>query len=202
MSKLLVSSALLFGVSTNVEAFLPSYDCTQRSLNSVEQTICADVQLSQLDVLLADVYKNAKEIDKTNQATHSIRTEQRGWLKGRNECWKSEKRKECIRDQYQQRIANLQARYRLVEHSEPMFFACDDNQAKEVVVTLFETDPISIIAEFGDSVAFMPYSAQQSQYVGRNESIHYQSDQSINVVWGYNAPVMQCVPKRSNTELQ
>ncbi|UUM32331.1 lysozyme inhibitor LprI family protein [Vibrio japonicus] len=202
MSKLLFSSVLLFGVSTSVGAFSPSYDCTQRSLNSVEKAICADVELSQQDVLLDHIYKKAKAIDKANQATHSIRSEQRGWLKGRNECWKSDTTNECIREQYQHRIATLQARYRLVEHSDPIFFACDGNQAKEVVVTRFETDPISVIAEFGDSVSFMLYSAQQSQYVGRNESIIYQNDQSIDVVWGYNAPVMQCVPKSNHTESQ
>jgi uncharacterized protein len=39
---------------------------------------------------------------------------QRGWVKGRNDCWKSADHLQCTQAAYETRIAALQARYELV----------------------------------------------------------------------------------------
>lgn len=70
-----------------------------------------------------------------------------GWIKGRNDCWKSDAKSACVRTEYQRRIAELQARYRLVPATGPFRFECVDNAASEVTVTFFPTAPATSIAE-------------------------------------------------------
>lgn len=39
-----------------------------------------------------------------------LRTEQSGWVKGRNDCWKAANPKSCIRGEYEARINTLKDR--------------------------------------------------------------------------------------------
>ena len=92
----------------------PSFDCAKAGPGSVEATICADDQeLPALDRKLADVYAQATE-KAVNEQPPRLKAEQRGWIKGRNDCWKSDDLRRCVADSYRLRIAELQARYRLV----------------------------------------------------------------------------------------
>lgn len=56
---------------------------------------------------------------------------------------------------YRQRISELQARYRLVPMRGPFFWACNGQQANELVVTFFATEPATLIAERGDQSVLM-----------------------------------------------
>lgn len=191
--KSLAIIGLLWTTVTHVAAVEPSFDCRNNKLNAIETLICQDPALSQLDNQLNEVYKQAVKFDRENHATHNLRSEQRGWIKGRDECWKDGERNQCVKKQYVHRIANLQARYRLVEHSQPSFYSCDGVRAKEVVVTQFDTNPPSLIAEFGDRVSFMLQQPKQANvYHGRNESVRYLEDSSAEVTWGYQSPLMLC----------
>ena len=71
----------------------PSFDCGNAS-GSIEEMICNDDELSALDRKLAGVYA-AASIKATNEHPPVLKAEQRGWLKGRNECWKSEDSRAC-----------------------------------------------------------------------------------------------------------
>jgi uncharacterized protein len=122
-----------------------------------------------------------------------LTTEQRGWIKGRNDCWKAEDSRGCVADEYRRRIAELQARYRLVESNGPFRFVCNGNSANEVIVTFFKTDPSTLIAEHGDSVSLMyqQRSASGTKYRGRNESF-WEHQGVARIVWGPDASEMQC----------
>ena len=85
----------------------------------------------------------------------SLIAEQRGWIKGRNDCWKSDDRRSCVEQAYRLRIAELQARYRLVPAVAEARYVCDDSPGSELLVTFFQTDPASLIAERGDSNSLM-----------------------------------------------
>jgi hypothetical protein len=100
---------------------------------------------------------------------------------------------QCVSNEYVHRIAELQARYRLVVSSGPVRFICDDNQGNEVVVIFFETDPPTLIAERGESVSLMyrRLSASGTRYQGRNESF-WEHQGKATIVWGYGAPEMHC----------
>ena len=174
----------------------PSFDCAKAEAGSIEEMICNDPGLTALDVKLAAVYKEALA-KATNEHPPVLKAEQRGWIKGRDDCWKSGDKKKCVEDEYTRRIAELQARYRLVKSTGPVFYFCDGNQAKEVVMTFFETAPPTLIAEFGDSssLMFLEPSGSGSKYEGRNESAWIKGDDAL-VVWGFEAPEMNCTVRK------
>ena len=154
--------------------------------------VCRDEDLSRLDRKLADVYAAARR-KAANEHPQTLAPEQRGWIKGRDECSKSEDRRGCIAESYRRRIAELQARYRLVAGVGPVRYACNGNPADEIVVTLFATEPPVLIAERGDQVAtmFRMNAAAASGYVGRNET--FREDGAAAVVrWGAGSPEMRC----------
>jgi uncharacterized protein len=105
----------------------PAFDCS-RATGEVEELICQDQELAALDRKLDAVYRAAlsKARDGMSQ---QLRAEQRGWIKGRNECWKARgaggpvfltaswqaaDMRECVEGNYKIRISELQARWQLV----------------------------------------------------------------------------------------
>ena len=173
----------------------PSFDCGKVEAGSMEAIICQDEGLSELDRKLAEVYNAASE-KAVNEHPPVLKAEQRGWIKGRNECWKSDEKRRCIEEAYVLRIAELQARYHLVPATGPVFYACDGDPTNEVVVTFFETDPPTLIAERGDQVSLMSLqpSGSGSKYQGRNESF-WEHHGEATIVWGYGSPEMRCSRK-------
>ena len=102
--------------------------------------ICKDKKLSALDRKLAGVYAEASKIA-FSERPPMLRAEQRCWIKGRNDYWKSNDPRHGTEIAYQFRIAELQARYRLVPGKGPFWYFCNDNPQDEVVVTFFQTNP-------------------------------------------------------------
>ena len=169
----------------------PSYDCSKVESGSIEEMICQDKELSALDLELSGVYAEAS-VKAANEQPPMLKAEQRGWIKGRNDCWKSDDQRKCVQDEYQLRIAELQARYRLVPGNGPFTFVCG-SPGPEVIATFFQTKPPTLIAELGDSVALMYIqpSASGAKYQGRNETFWEHQGEAL-VIWGYGAPEMHC----------
>lgn len=167
----------------------PSYDCSA-ARGIIETLICQDPALSALDRKMADVYA-AAEHKASNEFPMTLRPEQRGWVKGRNECWKSDDRTACVSESYRLRIAELQARYRLIEPLATVTYLCPGNA--EVVAVYFTTEPPTLIAERGDSVSLMysQPSASGARYAGRNESLWEHQGEAL-IQWGYAAPEELC----------
>jgi uncharacterized protein len=170
----------------------PSYDCGNVQVNSIEELICKDNDLAVLDRKLSIIYSAAAK-KATNEYPPVLKAEQRGWIKGRNECWKAEDKHACVKDEYKRRIAELQARYRLVQGNGPVHFICDENSVNEVIVTFFQTDPPTLIAERGDRVSLMYLqpSGSGTKYTGRNET-YWEHQGEASITWGYGAPQMRC----------
>lgn len=170
----------------------PSFACDKVEAGSIEAMICEDNELSALDRTLADVYAAATE-KASNEYPPQLKAEQRGWIKGRNACWKDEDTRGCVRDEYTRRIAELQARYRLLPGEGPVRFICDGNPANEVIATFFQTEPPTLVAEHGDSVSLMYLqpSASGTKYQGRNETLWAHQGEAL-ITWGYDAPSMRC----------
>ncbi|GJL63827.1 MAG: hypothetical protein NPIRA04_24810 [Nitrospirales bacterium] len=154
--------------------------------------ICEDGELSALDRKLSGVYAVASK-NATNEHPPVLKAEQRGWIKGRNDCWKSNDKRACVRVGYRRRIAELQARYRLVPYNGPFRFICDGNSANEVIATFFKTDPSTLIAKRGDSVSlmFVQPSGSGAKYHGRNETFWEHHGEAL-ITWGYDAQDMHC----------
>jgi uncharacterized protein len=178
----------------------PSFDCS-KAPGSIEELICKDEELSSLDHKLAGVYAEAI---KTAASEHPpvLKAEQRGWIKGRNDCWKSKKPRDCTANAYRLRIAELQARYRLVPANGPIWYFCNYDPRDEVVVTFFQTNPPTLIAERSDQVSLMYLqpSGSGSKYQGRNESF-WEHQGEATIVWGYGSPEMICSKRPAAAQL-
>jgi len=98
--------------SATLYANQPSFDCSKVKKNSSEGLICSSDELMDLDKELAAVYKLAlpKAIKDDMLKAH-----QRGWIKGRNDCWKADDEKKCMADEYRLRIKELKEKYGLTQ---------------------------------------------------------------------------------------
>lgn len=96
--------------TTSLYANQPSFDCTKVEKNSTEGIICSSDTLMDLDRELSEIYKQAlKKAPKEDM----LKAYQRGWIKGRNDCWKANDEKKCIEESYQMRIKELKEKYQL-----------------------------------------------------------------------------------------
>jgi uncharacterized protein YecT (DUF1311 family) len=86
---------------------VPSFDCSKAS-GQVEELICSDPELAALDIELARLYR-AVAGQTSGQKLQALRTYQRGWIKGRNACWKAVEVsvRACVEASYQDRIRQL-----------------------------------------------------------------------------------------------
>lgn len=127
----------------------PSFDCTKAG-SGAEELVCADAELARLDRLVAKRY--AAALDRAGDAAGELRAYQRGWIKGRDECWKADDQRECVAAAYLRREAELVATWMLEAPGKTVFWACDGNPANEVVTMFFDTEAPSVRFERGDSV--------------------------------------------------
>ncbi|MCI0668717.1 MAG: lysozyme inhibitor LprI family protein [Methylococcaceae bacterium] len=95
-------------LSTPAFAAKPSFDCS-KATHEVEILICNDDELAALDVSLNDLYKIVYK-NTPAAAQKRLKTEQIGWSKGRNDCWKSDDQRACVKGEYETRINELKDR--------------------------------------------------------------------------------------------
>ena len=171
------------------ETELPSYDCDSVESGSIEAMICNDSELAMLDRKLDQVYQTAVRSPK-GKSDGLLKAGQIGWIKGRNECWKAEDKRACVLNNYQRRIAELEASYSLVPGKGPVRYRCSEG---EVTATYFQTDPPTAVAEFNGqkSLMFQQPSGSGARYQGRNESL-WEHQGEATVIWGHGAGEMRC----------
>jgi uncharacterized protein len=192
MKLLLLVTTLLATAQLQAAAADNQINCQAKDLGTVDQLICSDQELLKQDQQLAEVYQQAL-LKAANEKPPLLKAEQRGWVKGKAECWKEEDKKACASTLYTQRIAELQARYELLPASKKLLLSCDNNPANEVSLRYYPTTPATLVADYGDQVSLMYQQADQS-YVGRNEKLSEQNG-VFTVQWGYEAPLMSCKTK-------
>ncbi|WP_220708937.1 lysozyme inhibitor LprI family protein [Citrobacter portucalensis] len=86
----------------------PSFSCAAVAKGSIEEIICHSPSLSEMDLALNGAYKQAL-VKSSNNPT--LKAEQRGWVKGRNECWKEQDKSACIARNYNERMAELHSKW-------------------------------------------------------------------------------------------
>jgi len=134
----------------------PTFDCT-RTRHEIERLICQEADLITLDHQMETVFAGAvhaaKHLDSGAQSTlNRLKAEQRGWIKGRNDCWKSlEQKKNCTRQSYQHRIAWLQAKWMLTQSRPTKRYVCNNNPAHDIYLTHYASDTLpALTIEYGD----------------------------------------------------
>lgn len=85
----------------------PSFDCGQAE-GAVEELICTSPELSALDRELTRLFDLvATGPNMTDTLFKGIQAYQRGWIKGRDDCWKTTDVTACVQQAYATRIAQL-----------------------------------------------------------------------------------------------
>ncbi len=182
---LAAAAAIMVAVAADASAQAkgPAFDCAKAE-GTVQKMICSDEALAALDRKLDGVYKGAVARSK-GPVLNTLKAEQRGWIKGRDECWKANGTetwiteswtvkdvRSCVEANYQVRTAELQVRWQLVPAQKPILYACNGNPANEVVAQFFETTPPAARFERGDEtvVGYQIKTASGVKYEGRNLS--------------------------------
>lgn len=169
----------------------PAFDCT-RAESSAEKLVCADPALAALDRRLADRFAaalaTAESLDAgAEAAANTLRATQRGWIKGRDDCWKATDLRDCIESAYLQREAELVARFMLEDASDVRELFCGDG-ARALTVFEFPTELPGIRVEEGDSIhvgAQMSGETPGAYYVGQWGAVRLGADRpQIEDVYG------------------
>ncbi len=166
-----LAAMVLLAPSGQVLGVEPSFDWAKAD-GAVERLICEDPGLAALDRKLADAYAQALERHRENDY-EDPRPFQRGWGKGRNDCWKAEDVRACTETTYRHRIAELQVEYGAFTVPAAVNYDCRSFDLAAVFYA--ETDPPTVVLtpigehERSDQVlAFLTPAASGSRYEGAN----------------------------------
>jgi uncharacterized protein len=172
----------------------PSFDCSQTPASTVEQRICQDEKLATLDRELAGAYAAASA--KAGRAdAAALQSAQRAFIKSRNDCWKATDVQDCVENGYKRRIAELQARYRLVKAVGMGRYQCPGPPVREVVAEFFATDPPTAMIQYAGEtqLMFVAPSGSGARYTGGNRQ--FWEHQGVALVYwatGPRAREMRC----------
>lgn len=125
----------------------PSFDCV-KAQSDAEKMVCSDAPLAQLDNEVARLYALAeKDTNLTAAAKAELTTMQRGWVKGRDDCWKEDDKRNCVLTSYGMRAqelrmgyANARSRDPAAVSTGPVVFKCEGIDAP-LGVTFFTIEP-------------------------------------------------------------
>lgn len=85
----------------------PSFDCA-KATSSAEQLVCRDAKLAAMDRETARLYRLASaDPALTPDQAALLRGVQRGWIKGRDDCWKADDLRACVAASYAERVHQL-----------------------------------------------------------------------------------------------
>ncbi len=190
MHKAFVVTVVLLALSGRCWSMHQAFDCNKAS-SRVGKLICTNAELGALDQKMSSVYAQAQEKESDGRLSN-LETEQRAWIMRRYACEKAT----CVSRVYRERIADLQAQYRLVMANGPFFFLCLSKPAGELKVSFFETDPPTMIAELVKQTVLMRLqpSASGTRYQGKSASYWEHHDEAM-VIWGLGASEQRCVPR-------
>jgi len=122
---------------------------------------------------------------------------QRDWIKGRNDCWKDVDATACVTKNYRQRIAELQASFRLVAPVGSARYACPGAPPAEASADFFATDPPTVAVTYlgATQVMFALPSGSGARY-GSGNSQFWEHQGTAMIRWKAAKREISC-PKRS-----
>jgi uncharacterized protein len=164
----------------------PAFDCAKAE-SSAEKLVCSDPKLGLLDQRLAKRFSAALAVaqsqdEEGTEAENLLRATQRGWISGRDECWKEPDLEACVRQSYLRREAELVARYLLEEPVSVQTFVCEGGAADTFVAYQFNTEMTAIRFERGDTVAagaLLSSDKPQEFYLANAGNVSFAGDQAV-----------------------
>ncbi len=168
----------------------PTFDCGKAE-SSAEKLICEDTALAALDRRLAGRFEAALAaatgLDAgAKEAEDTLRATQRGWIKGRDECWKEPELRTCVETEYLRREAELVARFLLEDAAEITELMCGDG-ARALTLYQFATELPGIRVEEGDGVfvgALRAADTPGTYYVGQWGAVVLGEEPQVEDVYG------------------
>lgn len=187
-SFLLLFSALAIGAPLSASA-QPSFDCT-KAASEAEKSVCEEPALARLDQRLAERYEaTISVIDGLDagkeDALNTLRATQRGWIKGRDDCWKADDIQACVTASYLTREADLVAHWMLETPVSIVSYSCQDNPANEVTAYFFDTELPSLRLEYGDSIktGYLVPSASGAKYATGFGGLFWTKGDTAQFAW-------------------
>ena len=156
---------LMMGATPALAQDGPSFDCGAAS-TSAEELVCSKPELAALDRRLQARFEAAVDAAEARlpAALPDLRAMQRGWVKGRDDCWKGRDLRDCVEFNYLHREAQLVAAWAL---DEPVWVAAYDcGEGPEARVSFYEAELPSVRIERGaetDTAVGQP-TAENARY--------------------------------------
>ncbi len=172
----------------------PSFDCANAE-GLVENMICSDQRLADYDWELDELYAQLMRGLK-GDVLHGVRAVQRGWIKGRNDCWKADDTHGCIVDEYRHRITALEIGVGRFMSPTPVLYDCPDGS----VVSAYYFDETEIASAVvnraaDQAILYRVEAASGAKYLGRNVSL-WTRGTGTSVTWGVDAGSQNCTVKQ------
>jgi uncharacterized protein len=170
------------GPAAAAPASASSMDCAAAT-DAVETAICSDDALAALDAKLVTVYAAASKAAAPAQRNRLAADQQR-WLEARGRCAGAPDHAACISERYINRIADLQAQFKLVASRGPFRFECDRKPGNVLDAQFFETEPPTARFSHGGRTvtAFLARSGSGARYEGPTVS-YWEHQGEASVVW-------------------
>jgi uncharacterized protein len=151
------------------EATLPTFDCG-KATGEIETLICSDPDLAALDHKMDGIFKRAAAKN-TGAELKTLAAYQRGWIKGRNDCWKAQDKKQCTVESYNVRMVELQIQNGLVEVPTAIGFVCNADDSVPFFATFYnDLEPPAAVITYGNdqTIALAAPAASGSRYTANN----------------------------------
>lgn len=151
----------------------PSFDCA-KAASEAEKLVCTDAELAALDRQLATRYAEAKDADPAMQ---------RGWVKGRDECWKADDVRLCVLESYRTRLVELAIHAPGLVVPKAVEYRCDDNSKPFTMTFYNDLDPAAAVMTWGNDQAIVfPQPAASGAKYGRSgiEYWEHQGEASVD----------------------
>jgi uncharacterized protein len=176
----IVTAAIV--VATSAHTSEPAFDCAEAE-GQVQQLVCSDNELAALDRQLAIAYQAAQETLPPDELPLA-KARQRGWIKGRDDCWKADDVSQCVVTAYQTRIVELQIATGQFSPSATVSLDCDSSIHMPFFAAFYnDTSPPSVVLTRGteQTIAFIARSGSGSRYTRTGvEYWEHQGQASIN----------------------
>jgi uncharacterized protein len=172
----------------------PTFDCSKAS-SEIETLICNDAELAALDHKMDAVFKRAVAKN-TGAELKELTAYQRGWIRGRNDCWKAQDKKQCVIESYNVRMVELQITNGLVMAPTAVGFVCNDDASVPFFATFYnELNPPAAVITYGSdqTIAIAAPAASGSRYIAQNME-YWEHQGQANVEW--HGTKLTCIPRK------
>lgn len=145
----------------------PAFDCT-RAQGQVENLLCEDTTLMAMDRYMDELYQGALA-NFAEDELPTLRAYQRGWISGRNDCWKDSDVRPCVMDAYRLRLSELEVKAGFLTVPAPVHYTCEDDST---ITAYFYNDAIAPLAVLNmpqeQVFTWQQVAASGARYTGRN----------------------------------